>query len=303
MIRTPTPLYDLGSVYVAGALLEVGAVYRKDVHEMLGGGSPQRGITRVPDRPITLVFTGQSGRDHGYFDSWDEYGNLHYYGQGRTGDMQMIEGNKAIAQHQAEHHRLLVFQALGKGMPVRFLGEFCYVKHDTVDAPDATGKMRKALVFELRPLVRAPVTGDQELFPEPPLLGAPTTTRQQVVAVRQKQEVFRLRLTTIEAGCRLTKVADLRFLRASHMKPWAVSDDTERLSRDNGLLLTPSADHLFDRGWISFQDTGKLLVAQSMSGTVKERLGLDLTPGRDCGKFSMEQAPFLEYHRDCIFKN
>jgi hypothetical protein len=30
----------------------------------------------------------------------------------------------------------------------------------------------------------------------------------------------------------------------------------------NGLLLTPSADHLFDRGFISFDDKGELLASR-----------------------------------------
>ena len=79
-------------------------------------------------------------------------------------------------------------------------------------------------------------------------------------------------------------------------------DETERTCRENGLLLTPSADLLFDRGWISFRDGGQLLVASELPGQVRDRIGLDLTPGRDCGSFTSEQARFLEYHRDCIFE-
>lgn len=86
------------------------------------------------------------------------------------------------------------------------------------------------------------------------------------------------------------------------MKPWAVASDAERTCRENGLLLTPHADLLFDRGWISFRNNGQLLVNPALPEPVLDRIGLDLTPGRDCGAFTSDQARFLEYHRDCIFE-
>jgi putative restriction endonuclease len=48
---------------------------------------------------------------------------------------------------------------------------------------------------------------------------------------------------------------------ASHIKPWCESTNEERLNGENGLLLTPSIDHLFDRGFISFEDNGELLIS------------------------------------------
>jgi len=39
-------------------------------------------------------------------------------------------------------------------------------------------------------------------------------------------------------------------LVASHCKPWRDSTNGERLDGENGLLLTQSIDHLFDRGFI-----------------------------------------------------
>jgi len=53
-----------------------------------------------------------------------------------------------------------------------------------------------------------------------------------------------------------------RHLIASHCKPWRdCRDHAERLDGENGLLLTPSIDHLFDRGFISFENSGELLVS------------------------------------------
>ena len=56
---------------------------------------------------------------------------------------------------------------------------------------------------------------------------------------------------------RLTMVAI-----ASHIKPWPESTNEERLTGENGLLLRPSIDHLFDRGFMSFEDNGELVVSE-----------------------------------------
>jgi hypothetical protein len=52
-------------------------------------------------------------------------------------------------------------------------------------------------------------------------------------------------------------------LVASHCKPWRDSTNEERLNGENGLLLTPSIDHLFDRGFIGFENSGALIIHQS----------------------------------------
>jgi HNH endonuclease len=66
--------------------------------------------------------------------------------------------------------------------------------------------------------------------------------------------LFKERVRRFEDACRITKVSNQTHLIASHCKPWRDSDDEERLDGENGLLLTPSMDHLFDRGFISFEE-------------------------------------------------
>jgi len=70
-----------------------------------------------------LLFTGHAGTQHGYDDGWAD-GVFCYFGEGQTGDMEFIRGNRAIRDHAAEGKDLLVFQMLGKGQGVRFLGAF-----------------------------------------------------------------------------------------------------------------------------------------------------------------------------------
>ena len=99
--------------------------------------------------------------------------------------------------------------------------------------------------------------------------------------VRKKQSLFRRRLIGVEKECRLTGVRDLRFLRASHIKPWAeCGTAAERVDGHNGLLLTPTADLLFDRGWITFEDKGALVPSQLLPDDVVKRIGFSARPGR-----------------------
>ena len=93
---------------------------------------------------------------------------------------------------------------------------------------------------------------------------------------------------------------DLAHLRASHIKPWRQSTDFEKLDGNNGLLLSPHLDHLFDRGYISFTDDGTMLVSRSLDETVIERWGIN--PHRSYGQFSEAQRRYLAYHREHVFE-
>jgi hypothetical protein len=121
------------------------------------------------------------------------------------------------------------------------------------------------------------------------------TEKSQLILARRGQGLFRRRLELIESGCRLTGVSDRAHLRASHIKPWRDSTNQERLDGNNGLLLAPHADHLFDRGFISFEDNGKLLVSPQLGMNVLE--AWSIPPEAKCGTFSQKQCAYLKQHR------
>ena len=285
---------------------EVGALYnrRDDIHGRLGG-QRQGGISTPADSPFVIVFTGEAGKSHGYADTWDDEGTFHYFGEGQSGDMKMSGGNRAINDHMSEGKRLLVFKSLGHGKPYRFDGEFiCMSSYIRPDTPATRGPTRNANVFRLqslsddsfRPAQRVSKASELEIE-----LGS--TTALKLTAVRTKQDLFRHRLIGIEKQCRLTNIMDLRFLRASHIKPWASCElGNERTDGNNGLLLTPHADLLFDKGWITFEEKGPLLIAKDMPDDVRQKIGLNLRPGRKCGSFNSEQQGYLDFHRDEVFE-
>lgn len=278
---------------------------REEIHGLLGGQT-QGGISTPANRPFVILFTGEAGKQHGYSDYWDNEGILHYYGEGQKGDMKDRGGNRAIREHIANNKRLLLFQMMGHGRPYRFLGEFQFISaYEKSGVPDTNGALRRAIVFRLVPVEQefAPFQNQVAFTPsaEVPIHLAATASTQ-IVTVRSKQSLFRRRLLTVEKRCRLTGIEDLRFLRASHIKPWAkcVTGD-ERVDGNNGLLLSPHADFLFDRGWITFEDRGTLVRSNQLPREVIDRIGLDLKPGRNCGIFMGSQQAYLEYHRNAIF--
>ena len=102
----------------------------------------------------------------------------------------------------------------------------------------------------------------------------------------------------VETFCRVTKVANSKHLIASHIKPWSKSNDIEKLSGFNGLLLSPHIDHLFDKGFISFEGNGNLILSSQLDSSVLDNWHID--KGINVGDFRKEQQQFLEYHRDVI---
>lgn len=100
------------------------------------------------------------------------------------------------------------------------------------------------------------------------------TTRKRLVDARIGQGDFRRNLEAHWGkACAVTGVSLRQVLRASHIKPWRTSDDTERLDPHNGLLLVSNLDCLFDRGLISFAKDGTLLVGK-VSDEEQRKLGL-----------------------------
>jgi hypothetical protein len=127
------------------------------------------------------------------------------------------------------------------------------------------------------------------------------TEKSALILARRGQGVFKQRVRQVERKCRITGVDRIEHLRASHCKPWRDSDDAERLDGENGLLLTPTIDHLFDRGFISFETDGKLIVSPVAHAPSLERMGVRVAERVNVGAFSLGQRRYLEFHRERVF--
>ena len=125
------------------------------------------------------------------------------------------------------------------------------------------------------------------------------TERQAVTKARIGQGTFRQQLLEMWQGCAVTDIRLQNVLRASHIKPWRFSTNSERLDPYNGLLLLPQYDQLFDKGLISFDDQGTLIRSRAIQRLEPRKLGIDVNDRLRA--LSTQHRAFLEYHRTEVF--
>ena len=159
------------------------------------------------------------------------------------------------------------------------------------DAPGSLVERQLAGIQEWEDIEQRRIT-DAEL---------PSTTRTALIKARVGQGLFKERVARIERACRITFVDNPAHLVGSHIKPWRECSNDERLEGANGLLLTPSADHLFDRGFISFDDNGEVLVSRVADVRSLKRMGVDPEYPPRQQPFNGDQRHFLAYHRQEVF--
>jgi len=128
------------------------------------------------------------------------------------------------------------------------------------------------------------------------------TEKQSLIQARCGQGIFRNNVQRIERQCRITKVNRPEHLIASHCKPWRDSTNAERLDGENGLLLTPTIDHLFDKGFISFEGDGRLIISPVAHRPSLIKMSIDVDHPINVGAFSEGQRSFLDYHQENVFR-
>ena len=127
------------------------------------------------------------------------------------------------------------------------------------------------------------------------------TTKEALINARVGQGAFRSQVLQLWGQCcAVTQSITFEAIRASHIKPWRISTDQERLDANNGLPLTASLDALFDSGLISFEPSGNLVISPSMSAAERQIYLLD---GRSLVKQpTAKTAEYLAFHRACVFR-
>lgn len=123
--------------------------------------------------------------------------------------------------------------------------------------------------------------------------------RETFIKARVNQSMFRERLLNKYDCCCLCKVSNPKFLIASHIKPWADSENDEKLDADNGFLLCPNHDALFDSGYISFDDNGTIMISEELGQVDSIFMNVDKNMKI---RLSSKNKKYLEYHRNNIFK-
>ena len=135
-----------------------------------------------------------------------------------------------------------------------------------------------------------------EIEADPQSAALSETGRRRLVNARLGQGGYRTRLLKLWRGrCALSNCKVQAALVASHAKAWSESSNQERLDEFNGLLLSASVDRLFDRGLISFDDDGGLLVSPEVSDEDLTSMGVR----RDMRLSAVHprHRPYLKSHR------
>jgi hypothetical protein len=123
------------------------------------------------------------------------------------------------------------------------------------------------------------------------------TERQELVRARVGQGRFRKGVVQQWQRCAVTGYDAPDLLVASHIKPWRVSTNEERLDAFNGLLLVPTIDKVFDRGYVSFSEDGELCISASL----RQPSVLGILAGVRVQLRERHQR-YMEFHREFVFR-
>lgn len=127
-----------------------------------------------------------------------------------------------------------------------------------------------------------------------PVVGV--TEKRRLLLARVGQGIFRESLLQRWDTCSVLGCGPRAVLVASHIVAWrSCESNDERLDVNNGLLLSPNLDRLFDRGLISFCDNGQLLTNPSLSRA--DAVSLGLRPGMCLREVPPAIIKFLFRHR------
>jgi len=287
-----------------------GQVYnrRSEIHAIYGGNW-QSGICPSASYPYIFIFSGKSGKQHGYEDGWDNPNVFTYTGEGQSGDMSFTKGNLALRDHLKNGKRVFLFESYSKGY-VKFKCEVEFFDVDYFETHDTSGETRVGIKFFFQ-RKGAKVPYQATLMTQPNKVLEPfadydfkppnKTERKGLVTSRVGQGAYRKRIIhRWEYKCAVTGFDKLDVLIASHIVPWKDSNDNEKLDVNNGLLLSPTYDALFDRHFISFEDSGKIILSDIIELQAFEKIGVI---GREkINNLSQYNLAFLDRHRNRFYE-
>ena len=244
---------------------------RKELHDFFGE-QRQGGISTPKNHPYIFIISSKRGKDHGYVDGWiDENKYFLYTGEGQIGDMEFKGGNRAIRDHYENEKRILLFQETKKTF-IELKEELELIDYSFIQTLDSENKNRKAIQFKFAAEnISKKLDIDTEkgiVKYSKPHLKPNKTERKGLVTSRVGQGFYRQELIKkFDNKCAVTGINLEEILIASHIIPWRHSNDEERLDIENGILLSPLYDSLFDKNLISFQDNGDIIISKKIQDT------------------------------------
>ena len=221
-------------------------------------------------------------QQHGYVDGWDSPEVFSYTGEGQSGDMQFTFGNLALRDHIANGKRVFLFEFVKSGY-VKFVCELELFTIDYFETHDTSGKLRIGIKFFFKKSgttlnLQSAFFQEQLTIEEPKekyIKFPDHTEKETLITSRVGQGAFRKSvILRWDSKCAVTNFNKLDLLVASHIVPWSKSNDNERLDKNNGLLLSPTYNALFDRNYISFENSGKIILSNDIEMQAFEKIGV-----------------------------
>ena len=121
-------------------------------------------------------------------------------------------------------------------------------------------------------------------------------------SAREGQGKYREALLQECPMCPITHITEESLLNGRHIKPWAVSNDEEKIDPKNGLILSPLYDKLFDRGFITFPPDRRVKISDWLSPYDKRHINLEENKQIPALPLDERRIMYLEYHKDFVFK-
>lgn len=282
-------------------------LYKRSLIHDEYGGNRQGGISPSAKVPYIFIFSGKSGTQYGYKDGWDNPSIYSYTGEGQEGDMRFIKGNLALKDHLNNGKRVFLFEIEGNGY-VKFMSELEFYDADYFETPDKNGTNRIGIRFFLKRVgVFIPVNPVQmsltSSLSDPHKIlefNIPNVTeRTGLVTSRVGQGAYRKRIIhRWNYKCAVTDFNKLDVLIASHIVPWSKSSNEERLDVNNGILLSPTFDALFDKHLITFDNKGKIILSDSIETKAYNKIGI--TGYEQIKGLSQYNFEYLSRHQELV---
>jgi hypothetical protein len=284
-------------------------IYKRTALQDEYGGNRQGGIATSAKYPYIFIFTKPTAHKlHGYADRWENDKVFSYTGEGQSGDMRFIKGNLALREHINRGKRVFLFEYVQTGY-VKFVSEMEVIDYDYFETHDTQGQLRLGIRFffkrqgiqlpeQANKFLGVQKAEDSKILRQIDIPGV--TERQGLVTSRVGQGAYRKSIIhRWEYECAVTGFDKPEILIASHIKPWRDSNNEERLDVNNGILLSPNYDALFDRHLISFENSGKIILSDAIEAQAYEKIGV--TKDDRIIKLNSDNHYFLEHHRKVFY--
>lgn len=241
-----------------------------------------------------------------YQDKW-KGDVLHYTGMGKKGDQDINhQQNRTLNESKTNGVEVFLFEVLKK-KEYTFIGEviLCGQPYQARQL-DEENNIRNVWVFPLR-VKENLYTIDEGLVTmvkeEVELVEVndtiETTEKLLLIKSRVGHGELKKRLLKQEAKCKICGLSNEKFLIASHIKPWHVATDQERLDINNVLLLCPSHDAAFDKGYISFHQDGTLCISSKLG--LETRALMNLVEGSKV-ELKEQSKKYMQWHQKNMFR-